>query len=121
MKLIDNILKKFGYVKESQGAAADLDFVLNLFNIKSVEELRLQKADFKILCGTIMQRDGIGNKDKIVARQELNAGEISSLQDKIETLMLEEGFSCKFEDLPKKKRQELFVLAMYGGTDDAQD
>jgi hypothetical protein len=110
MKLIDKMFRVFGYVRADR-VQADLDFVLDLFNIKSIEELRLQKADFKILSDVLMDGRGVSNRDKIQIRKELNAGEFTSLQDKIEDLMAIEGFTCKFEDLPKKKRQEIFMNA----------
>lgn len=110
MKLIDKVFRVFGYVRADR-VQADLDFVLDLFNIKSIEELRLQKADFKILSDLLMDGRGLTNRDKIQVRKELNAGEFTSLQDKIEDLMAEQGFTCKFEDLPKKKRQEIFIAA----------
>jgi exopolysaccharide biosynthesis protein len=45
MKLINKILKKFGYVHESK-TQQDLDYVLHLFNIESLDELKVKSAAF---------------------------------------------------------------------------
>ena len=109
MKLIDKILKRFGYVKESQ-VSQDLDFILDLFGIKSVNDVRIQSQAFselsKAVCVSPVLKAGM--KEMAVKFRDGNA---TTLQDKIDDIMVREGLAGQFEELDKPTRQKIFAEA----------